>query len=80
VNGRLPNQDIVNSVAHVARWAGGVPPRLHDIDDSIEDKEFGPSWIKGHVGRYLLAAEHLLRHFAFAATGRASAAHGVLAK
>ncbi|ORY26329.1 Gaa1-like protein [Naematelia encephala] len=72
VNGRLPNQDLINTVSHVARWAGGVPPRLHNIpDDPHPDTP---------LGRYKLAAKHLWEHFRHAALGRPSAAHGVLAK
>ncbi|KAK8864688.1 hypothetical protein IAR55_001940 [Kwoniella newhampshirensis] len=79
VNGRLPNQDVVNTVAHVARHAGGVLPRYHDIpDEHIELKgiPYTPSWL----GNYLLAAKHLLHHCAFTALGRATGAHGVLAR
>jgi glycosylphosphatidylinositol transamidase len=65
VNGRLPNQDIVNTVAHVARYAGGVSPRYHDFPDE-----------RG----YLLAAKRLISHFSYAGLGRPSGAHGVLAR
>ncbi len=78
MNGRLPNQDVVNSVAHIARWAGGVHTRLHDIDDT--PMEYGPSWIRGTVGKYLLGAKYLLHHIVYAGLGSASGAHGVLAR
>lgn len=68
VNGRLPNQDVVNTVAHVARYAGGSPIRYHDVDPD-----------QARSG-YLVAAKHLLAHFSFAALGRPSGAHGVLAR
>ncbi|WRT66675.1 uncharacterized protein IL334_003635 [Kwoniella shivajii] len=74
VNGRLPNQDIINTVSQVSQYAGGVPPRYHNIPDDIPDS--ASEW----VGKYLLGAKHLLHHFAFMVTGRASAAHGVLAR
>ena len=66
VNGRLPNQDVVNTVAHVARWAGGVHTRLHDVED------------KGNS--YVLGVNNLWEHAKYMALGRASGAHGVLAK
>ncbi|ORX35566.1 putative GPI-anchor transamidase [Kockovaella imperatae] len=64
LNGRLPNQDVINSVAQIARWSGGVTTRMHDIEE------------QGYIG----AARHLLNHAAYSAFGRASGAHGVLAK
>ncbi|WWD17002.1 hypothetical protein CI109_101438 [Kwoniella shandongensis] len=79
VNGRLPNQDVVNTVAHVARHSGGVLPRYHDIKDEPEEISFlpfTPSWLSS----YVLAAKHLLHHFAYTALGRATGAHGVLAR
>ncbi|OCF31947.1 glycosylphosphatidylinositol transamidase [Kwoniella heveanensis BCC8398] len=75
VNGRLPNQDIVNAASNVARYAGGVLPRLHDVVDE-PPAGFGSPLVQN----YLLGAKHLLHHFAFMATGRGSAAHGVLAR
>ena len=30
VNGRLPNLDLVNAAAHIVRWVGGIPVRLHN--------------------------------------------------
>ncbi|WVW84278.1 hypothetical protein I302_106308 [Kwoniella bestiolae CBS 10118] len=74
VNGRLPNQDIINTVQRVAQFTGGVPTRYHDIPDEVP--EYGPEWL----GKYLLASKHLLSHFGYMITGRASAAHGVLAR
>lgn len=63
VNGRLPNQDIPNTIAHVGKWAGGVEMRLHSVE-----------------GGYMDGARHLWEHAKYAALGRASGAHGVLAK
>lgn len=31
INGALPNQDLVNTVAHIAQWTAGVPVRLHSL-------------------------------------------------
>lgn len=78
LNGRLPNQDIPNTLAHVGRWAGGVEMRLHNVDDDLgaEVNKKVPEWAR----EYALAARHLWEHAKFAGLGRASGAHGVLAK
>jgi glycosylphosphatidylinositol transamidase len=65
VNGRLPNQDVINTVAHIARHAGGAPIRYHDLPDT-------PG--------YVAAAQRLLAHAYYLALGRPSAAHGLLAR
>lgn len=78
LNGRLPNQDVPNTLSHVGRWAGGVDMRLHDIDNYLNADEYKlvPKW-----GReYWVAARHLWEHAKYTALGRASGAHGVLAK
>lgn len=74
VNGRLPNQDVFNTVAHVARFAGGVQTRVHNID-------YEPQWdYPDFVKDYLLAGKHLMGHFYYNALGKPSGAHGVLAR
>lgn len=78
MNGRLPNQDLVNAASTVARWSGGSPVRLHDIPDDIP--RYGPAWLEEPLGNYLLGAQHLAHHFWYAALGRPSGAHGVLAR
>ncbi|CAK9779474.1 putative GPI-anchor transamidase [Cutaneotrichosporon oleaginosum] len=67
VNGRLPNQDIVNVAAHVSRWLGGTEAAPHARDPRAP-----------HT--YATGLATLVDHFKFAALGRPSAAHGVLAK
>lgn len=67
MNGRLPNQDVINTAAHVARWSGGADPALHSLP------------ARPYVN-YLTGLKHLVAHVKFAALGRPSAAHGVLAK
>lgn len=74
VNGRLPNQDVFNTIAHVARYSVGVQTRVHDIDSE-------PDWqYPQMVKEYLLAAKHLVHHFYYNALGKPSGAHGVLAR
>lgn len=77
INGRLPNQDIPNTIAHVGKWAGGLEMRLHDVDDTVPDL---PGWVTGALGTYIVGARHLWEHYRYAALGKASGAHGVLAK
>lgn len=72
-NGRLPNQDVINTVSKVAQYTGQVPLRYHNISNQ-------PLHRIPWLGRYMLAAKHLLHHFAYAALGRSSAGHGPLAK
>ncbi|KAK4687828.1 GPI-anchor transamidase subunit GAA1, partial [Tremellales sp. Uapishka_1] len=78
VNGRLPNQDIINTVSRVARHTGNIDIRYHNIPNNVVP--LGPSLLENQIGKYILASTHLLRHFFFMALGRASASHGVLAK
>ena len=74
VNGRLPNQDVFNSIAHIARYSVGVQTRVHDID-------YEPDWqYPKMIKDYLLAAQHLVHHFYHNAIGKPSGAHGVLAR
>lgn len=72
-NGRLPNQDVINTVSKVAQYTGQVPLRYHNISNQ-------PLHRIPWLGKYMLAAKHLLHHFAYAALGRSSAGHGPLAK
>lgn len=78
LNGRLPNQDVPNTLSHVGRWAGGVDMRLHDINNNLNADEY--AWIPRWGREYWVAARHLWEHARYTALGRASAGHGVLAK
>ncbi|WVN87652.1 uncharacterized protein L203_102835 [Cryptococcus depauperatus CBS 7841] len=76
-NGRLPNQDIINTVSQIAQSTAGVPIRYHNIPDEPGTwSTTGIQWL----GNYVLGAKHLLHHLLFAASGRASGGHGLLAK
>jgi glycosylphosphatidylinositol transamidase len=77
----LPNQDVVNSVAHISRWAGGVDTRLHDIPNvPVQIPALFGTFLQQYIGEYLLAARHLIAHAGYMAFGRLSGAHGVLAR
>lgn len=39
-NGLLPNLDLVNSVAHIAKWTGGSPVILHDTFDEYRHNKY----------------------------------------
>lgn len=67
MNGRLPNLDVVVSVGHVGYWAARFDDGLHDFDPSLP-----PTYMHG--------VAQLWDHFRYAALGRPSAAHGLLAK
>ena len=71
VNGRLPNQDALNVAERVARQTGGVPVRVHNVEDGPAETPFE---------KYIVAARHLWEHLQFVALGRPSAAHGVLSR
>jgi glycosylphosphatidylinositol transamidase len=88
LNGRLPNQDIPNAIAHVGKWAGGVDVRLHNVE-AEPPGWLGPwtAWLgesradlRGMAGKYAVGARHLWEHARYMALGRASGAHGVMAK
>jgi GPI-anchor transamidase subunit GAA1 len=89
VNGRLPNQDLINSFRVISHNAG-VPVTLYDhIDPSeypgrhqiINDL---PTWIpaslldNSHIMEYAYRARNVLKHFFYQSRGRPSGVHGLL--
>ncbi|KAH9981003.1 Gaa1-domain-containing protein [Lactifluus volemus] len=89
LNGRLPNQDLINSFSVISQHTGGVPVLLYDHHEPSEFpgreaiRNFYPSWFPswlwefGSVMDYSYRAKNILRHFSYQARGRASAAHGL---
>ncbi|KAI0044807.1 Gaa1-domain-containing protein [Auriscalpium vulgare] len=89
LNGRLPNQDLLNSVRVIAHHTAGVPVILYDHFDSSEWPgrqdvlKLIPSWvpqpIREHrdVIEYGYRAKNVFRQMAYQARGRASGAHGL---
>ncbi|KAI0306323.1 GPI transamidase component Gaa1 [Multifurca ochricompacta] len=77
LNGRLPNQDLINSFGVISQHTGGVPILLYD--------HYEPSEFPGREGirkfypviEYGYRARNILRHFAFQARGQASGPHGL---
>ncbi|KAF7338129.1 hypothetical protein MVEN_02037700 [Mycena venus] len=79
INGRLPNQDLLNSFHHISKWTGGVPVLLYDHLDSPQSDI--PSWIPSNfhqeIREYRYRAKNVLRHIGYQARGRGSGVHGL---
>lgn len=88
VNGRLSNQDLVNSFERIAR-SSGVPTVLYDhIDwrDSVANRaelEIIPPWAPSFLRdnhdaqTYAFQAKNVLRHVGYQARGQPSGVHGL---
>ncbi|KAJ7444901.1 Gaa1-like protein [Mycena latifolia] len=78
INGRLPNQDLLNSFQHISKWTGGVPVLVYDNLDSQNDI---PSWIPSayheEIRAYSYRSKNVLRHVGYQARGRGSGVHGL---
>ncbi|KAH9998091.1 Gaa1-like protein [Russula compacta] len=89
LNGRLPNQDLINSFRTISQHTGGVPVLLYDHHEPSEFpgregiRNFYPSWFpkwlweRGNILEYGYRAKNILRHFAYQARGKASGPHGL---
>ncbi|CAK5265049.1 unnamed protein product [Mycena citricolor] len=78
INGRLPNQDLLNSFQQIARWTGGVPVVVYDqVDTPVELPGWVPQVIQGELGTYLQRAKTVGRHIVHQANGRGSGVHGL---
>lgn len=78
VNGRLPNQDLINSFERISRFTGGVPVVLYDHVD------FLPIWWLPKflerdttVQTFAKRARNVIRHVAYQGPGRPSGIHGL---
>jgi len=87
LNGRLPNQDLLNSFLIISRNTGGVPVLLHDNYDPNDGNwqdapaiSWFPSVLRNNerVKNYMYRARNLLRHFSYQARGHPSGVHGLL--
>jgi len=88
LNGRLPNQDLINSFKAISQYTSNVPVLLYDhyepseFPGREEIRNFYPSWLPnwlwehGTALEYGYRAKNILRHFAYQARGRASGPHG----
>lgn len=87
LNGRLPNQDLLNSFHIISRNTGGVSVLLYDNYDPNDNNWRDPfviSWLPGvlrnneRVKDYVYRARNLFRHFSYQARGHPSGIHGLL--
>ncbi|KAH7104928.1 Gaa1-domain-containing protein [Auriculariales sp. MPI-PUGE-AT-0066] len=82
LNGRLPNQDLMNSVALIAQYTGGMTTVLYDhIEPSfISTKPHNSlgAKIDHEINVYKNRAKNMLRHFGYEVVGRPSGVHGLL--
>ncbi|KAH9934715.1 Gaa1-domain-containing protein [Fomitopsis serialis] len=83
LNGRLPNQDLINSFQRISQYTGGVPMIVYDHQDS-EDGLGLPPWTPGSIKdndqlkEYARRAKNIVRHVGYQARGQASGVHGLL--
>ncbi|KAF9265553.1 Gaa1-domain-containing protein [Marasmius fiardii PR-910] len=87
LNGRLPNQDLLNSFQRIAQYRSGVPVTLYDHLDprdypSIRN-DILPQWMPRSFRDnhdllvYANQARNVLRHVQYQASGRGSGVHGL---
>ncbi|CAA7271557.1 unnamed protein product [Cyclocybe aegerita] len=85
LNGRLPNQDLINSFERIARYTAGVSVTVYDhLDPRAEPSAnkapwFLPQFIYNipEVKGYLYQANNIVRHAKYQASGRGSGVHGL---
>ncbi|KAF9475860.1 Gaa1-like protein [Pholiota conissans] len=85
LNGRLPNQDLINSVSHIAQATAGVPVVLYDHIDHRQDASVdkAPSWLPRalynipEIKTYLYQGRNVMQHLASQFNGRGDGVHGL---
>ncbi len=88
LNGRLPNQDLINSLERIARYTAGVPVTLYDHLEPGEEPSvsLAPDWLPRivydfpEVKTYLYQAKNVIRHVRYQYNGRGSGVHGLFRK
>ena len=90
VNGRLPNQDLINSFNLISQYTAGVPVVMYDHREPNEfpgrqqTVEWIPSWVprsfaeQQDVLEYTYRVRNILKHVGYQARGTASGVHGLL--
>lgn len=79
----MPNQDLINTVSHIAQYKTSIPIRLYQQPGELQGPSTSDSafWsrLKGltFVQEYVRAAKDLSEHWRWSGTGRASGVHGV---
>ncbi|KAI0647030.1 Gaa1-domain-containing protein [Trametes meyenii] len=86
LNGRLPNQDLLNSVSLISRYTAGIPVLVYDHIDPREDHNqpgLLPSWLpdplkqNSDVQEFASRARNIYRNMNYQARGAASGVHGL---
>lgn len=77
VNGRLPNLDVVHGAAHIIKWVGGVPVRLHNQTIIDIPAEYDTS---SFVTHYAQRAKGVLQQTIHSASTLPSGAEGLFAQ
>jgi glycosylphosphatidylinositol transamidase len=84
LNGRLPNQDLINSVEKISRYTAGVPVTLYDHLDPREEPavDLAIPWLPQipQVKTYFYQARNVVRHVRYQYHGRGSGVHGLFRK
>ncbi|KAM6500391.1 Gaa1-like, GPI transamidase component domain containing protein [Amanita muscaria] len=80
-NGRLPNQDLQNSLHRIA-LSNGVPVTVYDHIDTDHQTLPAPfNWLPEHIqreiGAYCQQVKNVLRHLGYQARGQPSGVHGL---
>ncbi|KAG9318846.1 Gaa1-like GPI transamidase component [Chiua virens] len=84
LNGRLPNQDLINSLRLISHYTGGVPLVLYD---HLETKDAPQSSLLANAPEFIkrspqlqeieYRARNVRRHVSYQARGKPSGAHGL---
>ncbi|KAJ2933795.1 hypothetical protein H1R20_g3313, partial [Candolleomyces eurysporus] len=79
VNGRLPNQDLINSFERISRYTGGVPVVVYDHVQDHVSLPWMPKFIRTNptFQKYATNAKNVLRHVGYQAPGTPSGIHGL---
>lgn len=86
LNGRLPNQDLINSFRLISHYTGGVPMTVYDHlepSDSVGQSVL-PSWVPDFIQQspqlqqYGYRARNVARHIGYQARGMCSGVHGLM--
>lgn len=86
LNGRLPNQDLINSLRIIAEHTVDVPVIVYDHLDPRESPDLDiisrwvPAIVRNNraVKQYAFNARNVLRHVGYEARGGGSGVHGLL--
>ena len=80
MNGRLPNQDLLNSLQRISVYTGGVPVVINDNQEAIERLlSWLPRFLREQpdIRKYFSQAINVVSQFRYQACGTPSGVHGV---